>query len=117
MASQDGVVQAGVHYSRASARVAGVLRESGRRQTRIDSAVASRAALRVWELVSNSGEALGEADSPAADGGAPELDCWRRPGAMWLVPGATALAGCIVAAFLEKWRTRGVREVRAGAPA
>jgi hypothetical protein len=36
-----------LHFSRASARLAEVLRESRRRQTRIDSAVASRAALRV----------------------------------------------------------------------
>jgi hypothetical protein len=36
---------------------------------------------------------------------------------MWLVLGAYALAGCIVAAFLEKWLTQGVREVKAAAPA
>src|ERR1017187_7648390 len=41
MASQDDLVQAGVRYARAPARLAEILRESGRRQTRIDSAVAS----------------------------------------------------------------------------
>jgi hypothetical protein len=28
---------------------------------------------------------------------------------MWLLLGCYALAGCIVAAFLEKWLTQGVR--------
>jgi MFS family permease len=46
-----------------------------------------------------------------------QLDYWHRPEAMWLVLGAYALAGCIVAAFLEKWLTQGVREVKAAAPA
>jgi MFS family permease len=39
-----------------------------------------------------------------------QLSYWHRPEAMWLVLGAYALGGCIVAAFLEKWLTQGVRE-------
>ena len=38
-----------------------------------------------------------------------QLDYWHRPEAMWLLLGCYALAGCIVAAFLEKWLTQGVR--------
>ncbi len=40
---------------------------------------------------------------------------WDRPEAMWLLLGAYALAGCIVAAFLEKWLTKGVRDHRSAA--
>lgn len=39
-----------------------------------------------------------------------QLDYWHRPEAMWLLLGAYALAGCVIAAFLEKWLTRGARE-------
>ncbi len=39
-----------------------------------------------------------------------QLGYWQRPEAMWLILGLYALAGCIVAAFLEKWLTQGVRE-------
>jgi hypothetical protein len=46
-----------------------------------------------------------------------ELGYWERPEAMWLLLGAYALAGCIVAALLEKWLTQGVRENRPGAAA
>jgi MFS family permease len=46
-----------------------------------------------------------------------QLDYWHRPEAMWLVLGAYALAGCIVAAILEKWLTQGVRENKAATPA
>ncbi len=42
-----------------------------------------------------------------------QLDYWHRPEAMWLVLGSYALAGCIIAAFLEKWLTKGVVENRA----
>lgn len=45
-----------------------------------------------------------------------QLDYWQRPEAMWLLLGAYALAGCIIAAFLEKWLTKGTR-VEATAPA
>jgi hypothetical protein len=38
-----------------------------------------------------------------------QLGYWQRPEAMWLLLGGVALAGCIVAALLEKWFTRGVR--------
>jgi MFS family permease len=48
---------------------------------------------------------------------AQQLDYWHRPEAMWLVLGAYALAGCIVAAFLEKWLTQGARENRPPTPA
>ena len=44
-----------------------------------------------------------------------QLDYWHRPEAMWLLLGAYALAGCIVAAFLEKWLTQGARENKATA--
>jgi len=37
------------------------------------------------------------------------LPYWHRPEAMWLVLGAYALAGCIIAAFLRGWLTRGTR--------
>jgi dipeptide/tripeptide permease len=46
-----------------------------------------------------------------------QLDYWHRPEAMWLILGSYALAGCIVAAFLEKWLTKGVRENKAPAAA
>jgi len=46
-----------------------------------------------------------------------QLDYWHRPEAMWFVLGAYALAGCIVAAVLEKWLTQGVRDLKAPAPA
>jgi MFS family permease len=39
-----------------------------------------------------------------------ELGYWQRPEAMWLVLGSIALAGCLVAAFLEKWLTKGAHE-------
>lgn len=39
-----------------------------------------------------------------------ELSYWHRPEAMWLILGAFALAGCIVAALLEKWLTQGVHK-------
>jgi MFS family permease len=45
-----------------------------------------------------------------------QLGYWHRPEAMWLVLGAYALAGCIVAAFLEKWLTQGVHEAKPPAP-
>ena len=45
-----------------------------------------------------------------------QLDYWHRPEAMWLMLGAYALAGCIVAAFLEKWLTEGARDNRPTAP-
>ena len=38
-----------------------------------------------------------------------QLPYWQRPEAMWFVLGAYALAGCIVAVFLEKWLTQGAR--------
>ncbi len=41
-----------------------------------------------------------------------QLDYWQRPEAMWLLLGAYALLGCIIAAFLEKWLTKGVRDDR-----
>ncbi len=41
-----------------------------------------------------------------------QVDYWHRPEAMWLLLGAYALAGCIVAAFLEKWLTEGAHETR-----
>ena len=46
-----------------------------------------------------------------------QLDYWHRPEAMWLLLGAYALVGCIIAAFLEKWLTQGVRENKAPAAA
>ncbi len=45
-----------------------------------------------------------------------QLDYWHRPEAMWLLLGAYALAGCIVAAFLERWLTQGVHETKPPAP-
>ncbi|MBM3852240.1 MAG: MFS transporter [Verrucomicrobia bacterium] len=39
-----------------------------------------------------------------------QLGYWQRPEAMWLILGGYALAGCIVAAFLEKWLTQGAKE-------
>jgi MFS family permease len=39
-----------------------------------------------------------------------QLDYWHRPEAMWLILGGYALAGCIVAALLGKWLTKGVVE-------
>jgi predicted MFS family arabinose efflux permease len=39
-----------------------------------------------------------------------QLGYWQRPEAMWLILGAYALAGCILAAFLEKWLTQGANE-------
>jgi MFS family permease len=41
-----------------------------------------------------------------------QLDYWHRPEAMWLVLCAYAMAGCVVAAILEKWLTKGARENR-----
>jgi hypothetical protein len=41
-----------------------------------------------------------------------QLGYWDRPEAMWLLLGAYALAGCIVAAVLEKWLTKGAKETR-----
>jgi predicted MFS family arabinose efflux permease len=41
-----------------------------------------------------------------------QLGYWDRPEAMWLLLGGYALAGCIVAAFLEKWLTKGSKDVR-----
>jgi hypothetical protein len=41
-----------------------------------------------------------------------QLDYWHRPEAMWLILGAYALAGCVIAALLEKWLTKGVVESR-----
>ena len=41
-----------------------------------------------------------------------QLGYWQRPEAMWLVLGLYALAGCIVAAILEKWLTQGAKENR-----
>ncbi|HND61678.1 MAG TPA: MFS transporter [Opitutaceae bacterium] len=38
-----------------------------------------------------------------------QLDYWHRPEAMWLVLGAYAMAGCVIAAVLEKWLTQGVK--------
>lgn len=39
-----------------------------------------------------------------------DLSYWQRPEAMWLVLGSYALAGCLVAVYLEKWLTQGSRE-------
>lgn len=39
-----------------------------------------------------------------------QLGYWQRPEAMWLVLGAYAMAGCIIAALLEKWLTQGVKQ-------
>lgn len=39
-----------------------------------------------------------------------QLGYWDRPEAMWLLLGAYALLGCIIAALLEKWLTQGVRD-------
>ncbi|MBI5691302.1 MAG: MFS transporter [Verrucomicrobia bacterium] len=46
-----------------------------------------------------------------------KLDYWHRPEAMWLLLGGYALAGCIIAAFLEKWLTQGAKETRPVPPA
>jgi MFS family permease len=46
-----------------------------------------------------------------------QLGYWQRPEAMWLLLGAIALGGCLIAAFLEKWLTQGVKESRPVAPA
>jgi len=46
-----------------------------------------------------------------------QLDYWHRPEAMWLILGAYALGGCIIAAILEKWLTQGVKETKTPAPA
>jgi len=46
-----------------------------------------------------------------------QLDYWHRPEAMWLLLGAIALGGCLIAACLEKWLTQGVKESRPAAPA
>jgi len=45
-----------------------------------------------------------------------QLNYWHRPEAMWLVLGAYALGGCLVAALLGKWFSRGVQESRSPAP-
>jgi predicted MFS family arabinose efflux permease len=42
-----------------------------------------------------------------------QLGYWDRPEAMWLLLGAYALAGCIIAALLEKWLTQGAKETEA----
>jgi hypothetical protein len=39
-----------------------------------------------------------------------QLDYWHRPEAMWLLLGGYALAGCIIAAFLEKWFTASTKK-------
>lgn len=44
-----------------------------------------------------------------------QLGYWQRPEAMWLLLGLYALAGCIIAAFLEKWLTQGAKENRPAA--
>jgi MFS family permease len=44
-----------------------------------------------------------------------QLGYWDRPEAMWLLLGGYALAGCLIAALLEKWLTQGARENRAPA--
>lgn len=44
-----------------------------------------------------------------------QLGYWQRPEAMWLVLGLYALAGCLVAALLEKWLTQGAKENRPAA--
>ena len=36
-----------------------------------------------------------------------QLSYWHSPAAMWLVLGAYALGGCIIACFLRSWLTRG----------
>ncbi len=38
-----------------------------------------------------------------------EVSYWHSPAAMWLVLGAYALAGCLVALMLRPWLTRGAR--------
>ncbi len=42
-----------------------------------------------------------------------QLGYWDRPEALWLLLGGYALAGCLIAALLEKWLTQGTRESRA----
>jgi len=41
-----------------------------------------------------------------------QLSYWHRPEAMWFVLGAYALGGCLIAALLGKWFSRGVQESR-----
>jgi hypothetical protein len=38
-----------------------------------------------------------------------QLPYWQTPSAMWLVLGAYALVGCLIAAWLRGWLTQGVR--------
>lgn len=38
-----------------------------------------------------------------------QLPYWQTPAAMWLVLGAYAFAGCLIAVWLRGWLTRGVR--------
>ncbi len=38
-----------------------------------------------------------------------QVPYWNSPAAMWLILGIYALAGCIIAAFLQKWLTQGAR--------
>ncbi len=44
-----------------------------------------------------------------------QVTYWQSPAAMWLVLGAFALAGCIIAAFLRGWLTRGVKSTNESA--
>ena len=44
-----------------------------------------------------------------------QLGYWQRPEAMWFILGGYALAGCIIAALLEKWLTQGAKETRPAA--
>jgi len=39
-----------------------------------------------------------------------KLSYWDRPEAMWLVLGAWAVAGCVLAIFLKGWMTKGMKE-------
>ena len=38
-----------------------------------------------------------------------QVPYWHSPSAMWLILGTYAMAGCIGAALLSKWLTKGAR--------
>ena len=41
-----------------------------------------------------------------------KLGYWDRPEAMWLILGAWAVAGCVIAIFLKGWMTKGMKEAK-----
>jgi MFS family permease len=46
-----------------------------------------------------------------------QVPYWQSPAAMWLILGAYALAGCVVAALLQGWLTQGARWKKEVSPA